>query len=181
MPDIEPYTVWYYNDKLGGWRGRYRFAITDWSKFWRARLGWFARANLLGMWTIERVLGGLTMQTLLVAEAGPIAEALQVVHYTCLKKWGVTLYRSREVFALDRDGHRVTIERVQSYGPLFRSEPPDHATAAAQPDVAGMVYDWMWFDRRLRQDTCALDADHLELMQTCDYCRGEVVLERSGT
>jgi hypothetical protein len=172
------YTVRYYSEKLGRWRGRYRFAIVDWPAFRAARLGWFGRATLWGLLVVQRVLGRLTMETQLAAEAGPVAETLQVVHYTWIKKFGVTLYRSREVFTLHDHGREVAIARAQAYGPLFRAEPTDVASAVADPPTGGMVYDWKWFDRRLCQATRTLDADRLELVQTCDYCRAEAILQR---
>jgi hypothetical protein len=169
-------TVQYYRAHEGRWRGVVRFEITDRAVFRAARLSWLDRLSLLAFASLPRWTGELTMETSL--EAGDCLRTGEVIHHTALRKLGVTLYRSREVFRLAPDGRAMSLSRVQRPWPGF-PQPEDFGEGSVTEDAQGATYDWLWYDRRTLQTTRRVEGG-LDVQLRSDWSFMHTVLVRQG-
>jgi len=162
-------TFHYFRHHQGHWQGRYHFSICNWSVFWQARLSLMERLQLLSL----ALLPFLSLKTQVEAE-----KAGAVVHRTWLEIAGICCFKSVETLYLHPDGRNLHSKQVQQLWPGFKSLPETTGTGWILPDGTGMVYDWHWYDRRMKQRSRILP-DGLELQQSSDYSHAHVILQRT--
>jgi hypothetical protein len=121
--------VYYLSVGLGGWTGRFTFAITDWSAFRRDRIGLANRFLTLCFVASMRLAGwGAITSELERVDVG--SPEIRVRNHVRIHRFGITLYMLAETYTLDADGAGVVVDASERFGPapfLFRNR--KHHTA----------------------------------------------------
>jgi hypothetical protein len=169
----------YYRAMVGQWRCPLDLHVTDWGRFWRAPLGLLDRLRILSVVCTPRLLGPYVMETKVVfAPAGLPAD---VRHWTRVKKWGVTFFQSREVFALAADGVAFTVSGTQRFLPLWwQTRGFGDGKGAVDADAQGAAYTFEWLGAPMQQRARRVpgDPDALELTQDTDWSHSVQRLRR---
>ena len=161
----------YYQRNFGGWEGTFTFAITDWTTFRGAGMSLLDRWSVLATVYAPRFVGPLRVET--QVDLRPDREAPDtMLHRLRISKWGLTLYRTDEVFTLEEDGLAVTIRAVERRFPLLwrgRDWPVCHGAVEEAADAAR--YDIPWFGTTL-EIRARLTADGVDVAMATPWAAG---------
>jgi hypothetical protein len=110
----------YYRATNGSWIGKFNFGVVDWRAFWACPMGLLARIQVISLVVLSKVLGRPTIATRVdYAEQDAPNE---VRHWLRLSKWGLSLYRTREVLFLEENGRDLTISGSERAWPAVWRE-----------------------------------------------------------
>lgn len=169
----------YYRSRHGRWAGAFELRITDRAALSAEGLALSDRMNVWSLSLMQRVLGPCRIET--SVDAASRISAGEVLHTTRLSKWGITLFRSTEIIALDDNGRDFTMRVAMGLWPR-----PSHVTrtddSRGQVDATGTraSYDFPWLGTRMRQTGECEGESVTRLTQETPFSRGVVVLERRG-
>jgi hypothetical protein len=117
LPTGADHQRYYFETGVGDWRGSFRFEITSWREFWRAKLA-----------PSDRIAALLSAALMLVARKARIASRLDgfpdqgpmgvAVSNIRVSVFGWPLYALREQYALGADGQSVHVRGYERIGPF---------------------------------------------------------------
>ncbi len=166
----------YFRANEGRWRAPFVFTLTDASAFARSKLGWLDRLRLRLMAWVPRLVGAFRMET--SVDATSCISDHAVVHTTRIAKWGLPLYESTEIFALQPNGTDMVISRRERVWPSpFFSDESGKSRGEVESSGLRAHYRFPFFGVELRQ-TGTIEAAGVRIVQETDFSRVELVLVR---
>lgn len=108
---------YYFDFGRGRWKGRFRFRITDWKAWWRARLGLKNRLITALTHAMARFFGEFQIASQI--EAYPEgAENGVATNEIFVRLGGLVVYRQSIEYRLGADGTSVTVVGWERHGPV---------------------------------------------------------------
>ena len=166
----------YYRANEADWAGRFEFVLTNWAAFRACRLGFFDRIRVLFMAYAPKIVGAFTIETSVRVFLG--GDRGDVVHTTCVKKFGVPLMKGIEWVSLDADGHHARFRCEHREGPTFWHIRRFEGNAEVSSDALSAKYTFApWYGTTLHQ-TGEIVGEETVLTQHTEWFRGVQRLRR---
>jgi hypothetical protein len=106
--------VYYFEIGKGSWRGTFSFRITDFKKFFSARLGFVNKCLCLLTHFLLKLFGPAKIGS----RIEPFPERSAATNDIFMKKLGLVIYRQVIEYRLDPDGEHVTVVGWERHGPI---------------------------------------------------------------
>jgi hypothetical protein len=104
-----------------------------------------------------------------------------VRHQTFIRKFGVTLFRSREEFSLNTNGLDLEITGERQSMPLLITEAYGESSGRVAPDAKSARYIFPWFGTVINQTVVIESEGHVSVTMETPWLRGDVLLSRIST
>jgi hypothetical protein len=174
-----PNREYYFHIGAGMWRGTFTFKLTSFSALMREKMP--LKQRILGL-IIAGIMGVLRAAPIYsrihaFPDQNAAGVAFNIIRIAFL---GLTLYVSREVYALLPDGHGVFVETKQRFGPLpfllnFRTRYP----ATVEGDGHHTRYEIPLLATTWSGDyQVAIDEHHIDSRVSCDWAIAEEHIEK---
>ena len=114
--------VYYFEVAPGSWNGTFTFQVTSWRSLWSSSMSLRNKLLASAMGIFQRIFGDSSISSALTPYPDRGVHGLAFNRIRIHKSW-LTLWRSDEQYALQPDGHRVSVDARVNFGPvsfLFR-------------------------------------------------------------
>ena len=160
----------YYAPLHGRWQCPFEFEITDFTALRAAKMRAFDKLRLWSTVWMSRLLGGLTMRTMLDYQTSGSAGV--ILHTTRVSKWGITLLASEESFTVDADGRSFVMRGGQRMIPTYwHVQPFGEGRGTVDASATRVTYRFQWLGVEMLQETVSTE-NTVTMTQTTPFSRG---------
>jgi hypothetical protein len=171
--------IYYFEIGKGEWTGEFRFGVTDWNQFWKAKIGLKKRFLVLAMALAIKLCKRAVIHSRITAQPNKGAAGIASNSYR-LYRLGITLFISNEDYILDADGSSVIVKARERFGPipfLFR-EDVEYPATIHEGGMSSTYYLPMLDSRWIAQYHVRSDRNEVSGVLDCNWGQAQEVMRR---
>jgi hypothetical protein len=175
-----PNQRYYFSTGAGTWRGTFRYSITSFGTFMRAKLGLTNKLLALGMAATMLLFRRARIDSRIDAypDQGPLGVATNDVR---ISLFGVRLYTLLEQYALAADGEAVFVRSYERFGPfpLLLNREKKHPAKVTDGGAHATYYDMpLLGDTWTGRYTVSGGGKHVESTLTCPWATATETIDK---